>query len=65
MSFCGAVIDFTYLQVWVFLTQDGGLPPTVNIMLQAACAYQAKSVLLAYTIKFYCYVFIHKKLVLF
>ena len=63
MTLCGAVIDLTNLEVRVLLTQNGGLPPTVNVVLQAACAHEAQAILLAHILKFYCNVFIHKKLV--
>jgi hypothetical protein len=33
MGFLTAVVDFAYLEVWVFLTSYGGLPETIKVML--------------------------------
>lgn len=58
-AFLTAVVDFAYLEVGVFLTEDAGLPPAVDVVLEAAGADKAKAVLLADAIKLYCNVFIH------
>lgn len=54
-----AVVGLTNLKVRVFFTEDGGLPPAVEIVTKGASADTAKSVLLADVTKFNCYVFIH------
>jgi len=54
-----AVVDLANLQVGVFLAEDGGLPPSVEVVGQGACADEAEAVLLADVLKFYCNILIH------
>lgn len=59
VSLCGAVVGLAYLEIGVFLAEDAGLPPAVEVVAQRACADTPQAVLLAYVVEFYCNIFIH------
>ena len=46
------VIDRTYQEVWVFLLQDGCLPPTVKVVRKSSGGNQAESILLTNVVEF-------------
>ncbi len=48
-----AVVDLANLEIGVFFAEDGGLPPTVEVVLQGAGADEAEAVLLADIFKNY------------
>lgn len=50
----GTVIDLTNLEIGVFLAEDAGLEPAVEVVLQGACADETEAVLLADGVKNYC-----------
>jgi len=54
VGFLGAVVDRADLQVGVLATEDGGLPPAVEVVADGACGYEAQAVLFAYVVEFDC-----------
>ena len=54
VGFGGAVVDRADLEVWVFLAQDSGLSPAVEVMADGACGHEAQAVLFAYVVEFDC-----------
>ena len=54
VSRLGAVIRFTDLEVRVFLSQNTGLPPPVQVVRQGFGGHQAQPVLFSYMVEFNC-----------
>ena len=50
----GTVVDRADLEVGVILTQDGGLPPAVEVVAEGACGHEAQAVLFADVVEFDC-----------
>ncbi len=48
----GAVVGDAYLLVWVFMAQDLGLPPPVEVVAEGTGAYQAEAIELANVVEF-------------
>lgn len=46
VTFGGTVVGLANLEVWVFMTQDSGLPPTVEVVRQGSRGDQSEAVLL-------------------
>ena len=59
MPFGCAVIGLAYLEIRIFLAKHRGLPPSVQVMAEGACAHPSQSVLLADMLKFNSYIIIH------
>ena len=51
MTTGGAVVGLTNLQIRVFLMEHTGLPPTVEVMAEGACAYRTEPIEFAYVFK--------------
>ena len=49
-----AVVGLADLQVWVFLFEDGGLPPPVEVVTEGLGGYKAQPILFSYVVEFYC-----------
>ena len=47
------VVHLSDLQVWIFLSTDTGLPPTVQVVAQGVGRDQAQAVLFGYIFEFY------------
>ena len=54
VGFRGAVVDRADLEVGVFLAQNGGLPPAVEVVTDGACGHEAQAVLFADVVEFDC-----------
>ena len=50
----GAVVGLADLEVWVFLAEDGGLPPAVEVVGEGAGADAPEAVHLTDVLEFYC-----------
>lgn len=53
-TFACAVVHFAHFQVGVLAAQDLGLPESIEVVAERACAYQAQAVLLADVLKLDC-----------
>ena len=55
-SFLAAVVGFAYLQIGVFLAENGRFPPAVEVVAQCAGADQTEFVEFAHMVKPDCYI---------
>ena len=55
-AFLAAVVGFAYLQIGVFLAENGRFPPAVEVVAQCAGADQTEFVEFAYMVKPDCYI---------